>query len=90
MTSLKRKSQQIQLNLNNSLNLSRLPHIQAELQQQQKQQNAIYSWKLKNSLHNEHQVKEVIEEEVKDFQEISENEGTACPHLWNTMKVVFS
>ena len=33
-------------------------------------------------------VKEEIRNEIKDFVEFNENEGTAYPNLWDTMKVV--
>jgi hypothetical protein len=33
-------------------------------------------------------VKEGIKKEIKDFLEFNENEATAHPNLWNTMKAV--
>jgi hypothetical protein len=33
-------------------------------------------------------VKEEIKKDIKDFLEFNENEATAYPNLWGTMKVV--
>ena len=45
-----------------------------------------YTWKLNNALFNDNFVKE--ERKMKDFVELNENEGTAYPNLWDTMKAV--
>jgi hypothetical protein len=45
-----------------------------------------YTWKLNNVLFNDNFVKE--ERKIKDFLELNENEGTAYPNLWDTMKAV--
>jgi hypothetical protein len=47
-----------------------------------------YSWKLNNSLLNDHWVKDKIKKEIKDFLEFYEKVGTAYLNLWNTMKVM--
>ena len=43
-----------------------------------------YTWKLNNALLNDNLVKE----EIKDFLEFNENEGTTYLNLWDTMKAV--
>ena len=48
----------------------------AGLQYQQKQQKAIYAWKLNNALLKDTLVKKEIRKEIKDFLQFNENEGT--------------
>jgi hypothetical protein len=43
---------------------------------------------LNNSLLNDNWVREKIKKEFKEFLEFNENEGTAFPNLWDTMKAV--
>ena len=46
------------------------------------------TWKLKNGLLNDNLVKEEIKKEIKGLLGFNENEDTAYPNLWDTMKVV--
>jgi hypothetical protein len=43
-------------------------------------------WKLNNTLPNDNLVKEKIKKEIKDVLDFNENEATAYPNLWDTMK----
>jgi hypothetical protein len=45
-------------------------------------------WKLNNTQLSGTLVKEEIKKEIKDFLESNENEATAYPNLWDTMKAV--
>jgi hypothetical protein len=45
-------------------------------------------WKLNNTLPNDNLVKEKIKKEIKDVLDFNENEATAYPNLWDTMKAV--
>ena len=50
--------------------------------------NPKFTWKPNNTRLNDILVKEEIKKEIKDFLEFNENEGTAYPNLWDTMKAV--
>jgi hypothetical protein len=43
---------------------------------------------MNKSLLNDNFFSEEIKKEMNDFLEFSENEDTACPNLWDTMKAV--
>jgi hypothetical protein len=49
-----------------------------------------FTWKLNNTLLNDTLVKEGIKKEIKDFSEFNENEATAYPNLWDTMKALIA
>jgi hypothetical protein len=52
------------------------------------QNKPTYTWKLNNSLLNDNLVREEIQKETKDFLEFNENEDTANPNLFDTMKAM--
>ena len=45
-------------------------------------------WKLNNAHLNHQWVKKEIKGEIKDFLNFNENDHTAYPNLWDTMKAV--
>jgi hypothetical protein len=46
------------------------------------------SRKEKNSLLNDHWLREEIRKEIKDFLEFNENDSTTYPKIWDKMKAV--
>jgi hypothetical protein len=48
----------------------------------------IYPWKLNNSLLNDNSVRGEMQKEIKDFLKFIQNDDTAYPNLWDTMKAV--
>ena len=45
-------------------------------------------WRLNNTLLNNQQITEEIKKEIKICIEMSENENTTTPNLWNSVKAV--
>jgi hypothetical protein len=48
----------------------------------------LHSWKLNKTLLNEKWVQTEIKKKIKDFLDLNENEYTAYPSSWDTMKAV--
>ena len=46
------------------------------------------TWKLNNTMLNNHQITEEIKKEIKIYIEMNENENTTTQNLWDTVKAV--
>ena len=47
-----------------------------------------YTWRLNNTLLNNQEITEKIQEEIKKYLEANDNESTVTQHLWNAAKAV--
>jgi hypothetical protein len=71
-----------------SLNRYKKIEINLDFNGNRNHRKPTYSWKLINSLLNDHYVREEVKKESKDFLEFNENQGITNPNLWATMKTV--
>jgi hypothetical protein len=59
-------------------------YLKHELNNKNKDKKQANSWKLNNSLLNEHWVIDEKNEEIKKFLEVNENKNTTYWNLWDT------
>ena len=64
--------------------------LKLETNLKEKTQKQSNTCRLNNTLLNNEWVKNEIKEEIKRYQETDENELTAAPNLWDTVKAVLS